>query len=115
MSLDLRPLNWDWPKMVAGDTLPATIITESESTTSLSRVRLKIKDADGALFRSLDSDTTGITITSSTAGGWSFTIASMTAPTTEGVYSYDLETIDGAAVIRTEFSGVWEIQQQITD
>ena len=118
MSINLKPLRWDWPPVTVGDTYPAAIITETEADTTLTRVRIKIKDADGTLKLTLDSNTTGVTINTATAGAWSFTIgeisATDTATLTAGFHYYDLEVTSGGKV-RTEFNGEWEILSQITN
>lgn len=114
MALDLKPLRWDWAAVVAGDTYPATNITESEHDSNLERVRIKIT-LSGATSPSLslDSDTTGITIND--AATWDFTIGAIqTSSLAAGVYSYDLETTDAAGTIRTEFAGTWPIISQVT-
>jgi len=118
MSLNLKPLRWDWASATVGDTYPACVITETEADTTLSRVRIKIKDADGVLKLTLDSNTTGITINNAAAGAWNFTIgeisATDTATLTAGFHDYDLEITAGGKV-RTEFSGTWELLPQITN
>ena len=117
MATNLTPLNWDWSPVVKGDTFPATQITETLNDSALTRVRVKLK-LSGATTTSLtlDSATSGVTITTATAGAWDFSIdAIQTVTLAAGVYSYDLETTDAASTIRTEFSGTWEILEQITD
>ena len=117
--MDLTPLKWNWPAVIQGDTYPATQITESASDTDLARVRVKVADVDGVTAITLDSDTTGVTITTATAGAWDFQIDAIQSATTTslpaGIYSYDLETTDDAGTVRTEFSGSWQIHPQITD
>lgn len=114
MALDLKPLRWDWPEVVTGDTFPAIHITEADHESDLSRVRISIVlsgATDAAL--TLDSNSTGITIND--AAAWDFTIDQISPVTlAAGVYSYDLETTDAAGTIRTEFSGTWNILSEIT-
>lgn len=118
MSLNLKPLRWDWAAVTVGDTYPACVITETEADTTLSRVRIKIKDADGTLKLTLDSNTSGVTINTATAGAWNFTIAEISASDTgnltAGFHDYDLEITSGGKV-RTEFAGSWELLPQITN
>ena len=118
MALDLTPLRWDWAGITAGDTYPASNITETEADTTLARVRVKIKLA-GVVALTLDSNASGITLNSTSAGGWDFTIDAISAATTAGLaagyYDYDLETTGSNGVVRTEFTGNWEIFPQITD
>ena len=119
MSLNLSPLRYDLTAITRGDTFPAIQFADSAADTDLSRVRMKVCNASGSTVISLDSDATGITINSSTAGSWNFTIGPISAATTEdlaaGLYAYDIETIDSAGSVRTEFDGNWEILPQITD
>ena len=117
MALDLKPHRSDWATCTAGDTYPAENWRESDSdnTTTLTRVRITIKDSAGATFSTLDSDTSGITINAATAGAWDWTVESLTAPTTAGVYTFDMETTDSAGVIFTETTGSWCILPQVTD
>jgi hypothetical protein len=114
--LDFTPLCWNWAPITQGDTYPATRITESKAETDLSRVRLKVKNRVGTTLLSLDSNTSTITLTDTTAGSWDFTIPAIATGTLEpGTLYYDLETTDAAATVRTEFSGEWRILKQITD
>lgn len=117
--LNLEPLRYDWPSIQRGDTMPAQVFSDSSADTDLSRVRVKICDSDGTTQVSLDSSASGITINTSTAGSWNFTIDAISAATTDalvaGLYAYDLETTDSAGSVRTEFEGTWEIRPQITD
>jgi len=117
MALDLKPLRWDLPAVTVGDTYPATQFTYDGDGT-LTRVRAKIKDANGTTALTLDSSTSGMSITTTTSGAWDFTMSEITAATTAtltaGIYSYDLETTSSAGV-RTLLSGTWELLAQITD
>jgi len=114
--LDLTPLCWNWAPITQGDTYPASRITETSSDTALSRVRLKVKNNLGTELLALDSNTSGITLTATTAGAWDFTIAAIaTAALEVGTHHYDIETTDAASVVRTEFRGTWQIIKQITD
>lgn len=117
MALNLEPFRWNWATCTAGDTYPAEnwLESDSDNTTTLTRVRIKIKDSAGTVFSTLDSDTSGITINVSTAGAWDWTIDALTAPTTAGIYTFDMETTDSAGVVFTEATGQWEILTQQTD
>ena len=117
MSLNLKPYPWNWATITAGDTYPAEnwLESASDNLTTLTRVRIKIKDSEGSTFVTLDSDTTGITINTSTAGAWDWTVNALTAPTVAGIYKMDMEWTDSAGVVFTETSGQWEILAQQTD
>lgn len=116
MALDLTPLLWDWVAVEQGDTYPAANIVDTLSDTTLVSVRLEIHPAGlstSALL--LDSSTGGITLNGTAPGAWNFTInaisAAQTAILAPGHYDYDLITTDSSGVVRTEFTGVWEITQ----
>jgi|TARA_R110002111_G_scaffold237935_1_gene299203 hypothetical protein len=117
MALDLEPFRWNWGTITAGDTYPAEnwLESNSDNTTALSRVRIKIKDSAGSTFATLDSSSSGITINAATAGAWDWTVNALTAPTSAGIYNYDMETTDSVGVISTESTGQWEILTQETD
>ena len=118
MTLDLTPLYWNWSSITQGDTYPACNIKETQSDTELIRVRVKIKLA-GVIALTLDSNSSGITLNSTGAGEWDFTIEAIPATATTalapGCYDYDIETTSANGVVRTEFKGNWEILPQITD
>ena len=87
-------------------------ITETEADTALSRVRVIIKLA-GVVILTLDSDTTGVTLNGTGAGGWDFTIDEISAATpatlAAGYYDYEIKSTGANGVVRTEFEGNWEI------
>ena len=116
--MNLAPLKWNLPPVTQEDTYPAIQITESGSETDLIRVRMKVRDVAGSEVLSLDSDTTGMTITSGTAGSWDFQIDEIDDETTRelspGFHSYDMEFTDETGAVRTFFAGSWEILKQIT-
>lgn len=109
----------DWPSIKQGDTLRAIQFNASGTESALARVRCKVKDADGVTLLSLDSDTTGITIDTATAGSWQYTIDQIGRAITEtiksGLHSYDIETTDADGVVETHFEGCWNVGPQITD
>lgn len=111
MALNLSPLKWDWARIQKGDTFPATNITESLSTTNLSRIKIDFYLSGSTTSAlTLDSNVSGVTINTATSGAWDFTIAAIqTAEMTAGIYSYELKSTDAGGVIRTEFIGTWEI------
>lgn len=113
MAIDLKPMRWDWAAVTQGDTLPAMNLTETAATFNLTRVLVTIepKDSDVAVL-TLDSDDTGVTINTATAGAWDYTIDSITAAQTEeltpGFYTVNVKVF-GATVEHTDFKGEWEI------
>lgn len=114
MMTDLKPLIWNWPAVVKGDSYPACQITESLSDTDLERVLVTIRpQGSDTTALSLDSETSGVTINSATAGAWNFTIRSITANETDalaaGFYTYGIQTTDITGFVRTEFAGTWQI------
>jgi len=116
---DNKPARMDLPSIKQGDTLRAIAFVSTGTLTALDRVRMKIKDSDGATLLSRDSDTSGITLNVTTAGAWAYTLdlipAATTAAIAAGLHSYDIETIDADGVVETHFEGCWEITPQITD
>lgn len=118
MAINLQPLTWHWEPVPKGDTYPAAIITETLSDAELVRVKIEIK-ANGNTTSSLvlDSDDTGITISSTAPGSWAFTIDEISADVTDNLdeqyYAYQLKTTDSNGVVRTEFQGTWEVTPQI--
>ena len=117
MALNRKPFVYNWATCTAGDTYPALNIVETSASTTadLSRVRIKIKDSAGATFTTLDSDASGITINTTTAAAWDWTIDTLTAPTTAGIYKLDMEWTDSAGDVFTAITGQWEILTQETD
>jgi hypothetical protein len=116
MALNLTPYQWNWSPITAGDTYPAArwVESDSDNTSTLARVRCTIKDVDGNTFAALDSNTSGITINTATAGAWDFTIEALSAPNVAGVYNLDVEWIDSDGVKFTEAKGEWVIGAQVT-
>ena len=117
MALELKPYRLDWKSITAEDTYPAEnwLESASDNLTTLTRVRIKIKDSAGVLFTTLDTDTSGITINVATAGAWDWTVGALTAPSVAGIYALDMEWTDSTGVVFTETSGQWEILAQVTD
>lgn len=117
--LDFTPMSRNWSSITVGDTYPAQRFQETISSTDLARVRIKVKDASGATLLTLDSDTSGVTITTATAGAWDYTIDVITAATTSGlaagIHFYDQEITDSVGDVSTEFAGTWELLEQITN
>lgn len=78
-----------------------------------------MKDTDGTELLDLDSDASGITITTTTAGAWDFTIDEISAATMEtmpvGEHLYDMKVTDAGGIVSYDFYGTWEITAQQTD
>jgi hypothetical protein len=119
MEFDNLPQRLDWPAITQGDTFRAMVFACTDSDTILARVRCKVKSPTGALLLSLDSDDTGITLDSTTAGAWQFTIGPILPATTEGMPAgcnqFDIEITDSNGIRDTDFSGCWTIYPQVTD
>jgi len=111
MSLRLKPYQWNWACIATGNTYPASqfVETASDYDGTLERVVCTIKDSDGNTFATLDSDGSGAVINTDTAGAWDFTIGSLRAPTTAGVYSVEVDCFDSNDVEATFTRGTWEI------
>ena len=106
--MDLSPQVWNWCAVNKGDTFPAQQVEETLSDTAIASISLVIKLA-GAVITTL-TDSSGITLTTATAGAWDFTIDEIDTSTyAAGVYSYELQVTDDASQVRTEFEGTWEI------
>ena len=116
---DNKPALFNWPAVTQGDSFRALQFNASGTTAALARVRCKIKNADGDTLLTLDSDATGATIDTATAGAWQYTLGPITAAQTTtlgtGFLSYDIETIDDDDIVETHFKGTWEILPQVTD
>jgi len=114
--LDLRPIRYDLPTMVTGDTLPAINFLMEGTEADLTRARVTVKPAGEATESLvLDSDTSGMTITDATSGGWDFDLDQIVNLTlAAGEYAYDLETTDSDGVVRTWLQGQWQILKGFT-
>lgn len=113
------PAVWDWDGVTQGDTYNAITLSCTGTDYDLSRVRIKFRDSDGTLQLTLDSNTSGVTIDTATAGAWEYTIGPISAALTggmdAGVHSYDIEVTDASGAVQTHFKGCWEIYEQNTD
>jgi hypothetical protein len=114
MSLSLKPFRWDWPCIVAEDTFPPfeIALTSEPDSTALTRVRMQIRDSEGVLFYTADSEESGVTITDPATYAMSFD--EITAPSGAGVYLYDIEITTSAVAKATIVSGTWQILPQVT-
>jgi hypothetical protein len=111
MPLDLKPYTWNWASIATGNTYPASqfVETPSDYPNTLERVLVKIKDSDGNTFRELDSANGDVVINVATAGNWDFTIGSLRAPLTAGIYSVEVDAFDSTNIEATFTRGTWEI------
>ena len=114
MALNLNPLRWDWPAVKSGNTYPAAQLTDSASDTDLARVVVEIREEGAtAVSLTLDSNASGVTINTATAGAWDFTIRAIThletAALANGFCTYEITTTDSAGTVLTEFEGSWQI------
>lgn len=114
-----EPLRYDLEPIVRGDTFPAIVFSDSSADTDLARVRMQICNSAGTAVVTLDSAASGVTLNTTTAGSWNFTVGPIDKDTTEamaaGLYAYDLESYDTSGFRRTEFNGTWKIIPQITE
>jgi len=70
---------------------------------------VEIRDSDGNTFRDLDSASGDVVINTATAGSWDFTIGSLQAPLTAGVYTVEVDCFDSDDIEATFTRGTWEI------
>ena len=116
MAIDLKPMRWDWASVTKGDTLPAMNLVDTGADFALTRVLVIVeaKDSDVAVL-TLDSDVSGVTINTATAGAWDYTIAAISAATTAGLtpgfYTINVK-VYGSTVAHTDFKGEWEILEK---
>jgi hypothetical protein len=110
---------WDWKKTKRGDTKPAVVVSIPGRDAALARARCKVVDDSGTVALNLDSDTSGITLNTTAAPTWEFTIDAIAAATTEaltaGTFSQDIETTDASGVVKTWLEGTWVVTPQSTD
>jgi len=113
-ALKLTPYVWNLPAITAGDSYPGTLIagTDEPDGVTLVRVRMQMRNASGVIALDFDSDETGITIND--AATWEFVIESFTAPTTAGLYKYDIETTDSTGDVATIIKGTLIVEEQQT-
>jgi len=111
MALRLEPYQWNWARIATGNTYPASqfVETPSDYPNTLERVVCTIRDSDGNIFTTLDSDASGAVINVATAGNWDFTIGSLQAPLTAGVYTVEVDCFDSDDIEATFTRGTWEI------
>jgi len=111
---DYEPATWNWKPITQGGTFPASVVTETLSASSLSRVVVTIEPfgSDTASL-TLDSGATGVTINTATAGAWNYTIAAITAAQTaaltSGFYNVTHKVTDSASVTVVVSKGTWQI------
>ena len=114
-TLNLTGGNYNFATITAGDTYPAADVRiEHAYVSTLTRVRIMFSPCSGgAPVLTLDSASTGITITN--AATWEFTIDRIAAvPLAAGNYAYQMETTDSAGTVRTETRGTWQIITDLT-
>jgi hypothetical protein len=117
MSCPDKPAVWNWNQITQGDTRLASNVTETASTTDLSRVLVTIeKQGTDIVSLTLDSDATGITINTATAGAWDYDIDIISAATMEtldpGFYTVTHQVFDALGVKTTVSKGHWNILEK---
>ena len=110
---------WDWKPLTQGNTRPATLITETSSTSALTAVELRMKLPGSTTSDIRLYNGSGIVINTATAGAWSFTISAMSSAYTDartaGVYSYELDVTEASGVVTTILKGEWNLIARILD
>jgi len=100
--------NYDFPALYEGDTFVSRDLTiAEESGTTLASARL-VFEKGGAATKTLTTSS-GLTLTSSTAGAWVITIDEWTVDLATGVHIYDLETTDADGVVRHYLGGTFRV------
>jgi len=105
---------WDWSPLVKGTTKRAVAVTSADADVILSRVQVIIEEAGSdATKLTLDSATSGVTLTSGTAGAWSFTIGPITAAQTEALqpvlHTIYVKLTDSNGNVLEPIKGNWRI------
>ena len=103
------PYRRDFPTARTGRTWGG-IRYEIEGTSTLTRVVCVVKDSDGDTALTLDSDDSGVTLTSGTAGAWEFDIDTiLTVSLAAGYYTYETTLTDSDGVVLDWFQGQWKV------
>lgn len=114
MSADCGYQRWDWTPLVKGATKRAISVTSTDADVDLARVVVLIEayGSDTASI-TLDSNATGVTINSGTAGAWDFDIGPISAATTgaltPGLYTINMTMTDSSGNVLEPVKGTWRI------
>lgn len=114
MSADCGYERWDWKPLVKGSTKRAISVTSTDSDVDLARVVVLIEPygSDTASI-TLDSNATGVTINTATAGAWDFDIGPIAAATTDaltpGFYTINMTLTDSGGNVLEQVKGSWQI------
>jgi hypothetical protein len=106
MSCNLKSLTL--AETVSGETWDGLTLTidssdDTKFADTLALVRMTWTDSTGAGVLTLSSATSAITVNAATAYAWSFTIEPRALSIPAGVYSWAVETTDGAGVVDKDF------------
>lgn len=106
---------WDWSPTVKGATRRAAVITSADADVTLSRVVVTIEPQGSDVAKlTLDSSASGVTLTSGTAGAWSFTVgpitAAQTGALTPGFYTINMTLTDSNGNVLEPVKGKWQIE-----
>jgi hypothetical protein len=112
MSCETEQGRYDFPTCWEGGSLESFDITIAEENGSaLSSAQMAFK-AGGSDTASLTLENgSGLTLTTTTAGGWVITVDQINAITlTAGIYYYNLKTVDAGGLTKFYLAGTWEIK-----
>ena len=104
---------WNWKNTEKGDTKPAFTVSIPGRSESLSRAYCKVVDDSGATVLELDSATSGITLNTTAAPTWEFTVDVISAATTDGLtpgnFTQKIKTTSASGVVKTWLEGTWTV------
>jgi hypothetical protein len=100
---------------IQNDTWDGLTVSASSTGTAfdgtLALVRMQFQDSAGAAVLTLSSATSGqITISSSTPNAWSFTVEGRALTILPAIYSWGIEMVDDAGIVKTRLAGTKKIK-----
>jgi hypothetical protein len=112
MSCESEQGSLDFPIGYEGGSLESFSITIAEENgAALSSAQIVFKAADSDAAALTLSDGSGLTLTSTAAGGWIITIDQInTISLSPGVYFYNLKTVDENSLAKFYLAGTWIIK-----
>ena len=112
MSCETEQGTYDFPACWEGGSLESfdiAIAEENGAALSAAQIVFKAGGTDAASLTLANSS--GLTLTTTTAGAWVITVDQINAITlAPGIYYYHLKTTDAGGLVKFYLAGTWEIK-----